>query len=94
MLWSWLAELVLSIATDAIAKLTPVSDPASTWLADPGTAVYTVVEKVSVMAAFVPLGFFALALYIAVDVVLPVAFGIVVGQWVWDHLPHMFGFGT
>jgi hypothetical protein len=94
MLWSWLAEAVLGLFTSLFDKLPTDVNNIPTWLTDPGAAVTLAVDKIAPLGSILPLGLMVTLLYIGVCVVLPVVVGIIVVQFLYDHMPHIAGFGT
>lgn len=94
MLWSWLAVFVLQLFTSLFNKLPADVNNIPQWLSDPGSAVDLAVSKLAPLGSILPVGLMVTFLYVGVCVVLPVVVGIMVVQFVWDHLPSIAGFGT
>jgi hypothetical protein len=94
MLWSWLAVFVLQLFTSLFNKLPADVNNIPQWLSDPGSAVDLAVSKLAPLGSILPVGLMVTFLYIGVCVVLPIVVGIMVVQFVWDHLPSIAGFGT
>jgi hypothetical protein len=94
MIWSWLAIMVLNMLNGILGKISADPSAVSSWLADPGDAAAFVVGKITPFAGFVPIGFMVTVVWVAVEYVLPIAFGVVAVQWLWDHIPHIGGTGT
>jgi hypothetical protein len=94
MLWSWLAVFVLQLFTSLFNKLPLDVNNIPQWLSDPGSAVDLAVSKLAPLASILPVGLMVTFLYVGVCIVLPIVVGIMIMQFVWDHLPSIAGFGT
>jgi hypothetical protein len=94
MLWSWLAVWVLNLFTSLFDQLPSDVNNIPQWLSDPGTVVSLAVSKIGPLGSILPLGLMVTLLYIGVCVVLPVVVGVLIVQFVWDHMPTIAGFGT
>jgi hypothetical protein len=94
MVWSWFAIWVLNTAGGVISKGTADVNNIPQWLTDPTSAVDLAVSKLAPLASILPLGLMIQLLYVGVCVVLPVVVGVMVVEFIWDHMPSIAGFGT
>jgi beta-lactamase regulating signal transducer with metallopeptidase domain len=94
MLWSWLAVWVLDLFTSLFNQLPSDVNNVPQWLTDPGSAVDLAVSKLAPLGSILPVGLMVTLLWVGVCVILPVVVGIMVVQFLWDHMPSIAGFGT